>query len=73
MCKKGHQYDRYNIIAITPRYIFAFSHNASTLWRMLLLVIVIALGLLKSLSFLKVIALGSKETLLLFIVIAFST
>jgi hypothetical protein len=23
----------YSIIAITPRYICAFSHNASTLWR----------------------------------------
>jgi hypothetical protein len=32
MCKKGRQYDRYNIIAITLRYIFALSHKASKFW-----------------------------------------
>jgi hypothetical protein len=59
MYKKGPQYDRYNIIAITLRYIFALSNKASTLWRKLSPFIVIALGLLKSLSLLKVNALGS--------------
>jgi hypothetical protein len=73
MCKKGPQHDRYNIIAIMPRNIFALSHNASTLWRKLPLFIVIALGLLKSLSLLKGNALRSYETLSLFIVIALRT
>jgi hypothetical protein len=43
-------------IAITLRYIFALSHNASTLWRKVTVFIVIALDLLKALSLLKVIA-----------------
>jgi hypothetical protein len=33
MCKKSRQHERYNVIAITLRYIFALSFNASTLWR----------------------------------------
>jgi hypothetical protein len=59
MCKKGRQYDRYKIIAISIRYIFALSHNASSLYRNLPLFIVIAQGLMNSLSLLQVIALGS--------------
>jgi hypothetical protein len=30
--QKSCQHDRYSVIAITLRYIFALSHNASTLW-----------------------------------------
>jgi hypothetical protein len=33
MCKKGRKHECYSVIAITLRYMFASSHNASTLWR----------------------------------------
>jgi hypothetical protein len=32
MCNKGHQHERYGVIAIMLRH-FALSHNTSTLWR----------------------------------------
>ncbi len=62
--KNSRQHDRYSVIAIMLRYIFALSHKASTLWRK-----VIALGLRKPLSII-VVALGSYETLSLFILMA---
>ncbi len=33
MRKKGRQYERYSVTAITLRYIFTQLYNASTLWR----------------------------------------
>jgi hypothetical protein len=33
MCKKGRQHELSSVIEITLRFIFALSHNASTLWR----------------------------------------
>jgi hypothetical protein len=33
MCEKGRQHERYSIKVITLHYIFAPTHNASTLWR----------------------------------------
>jgi hypothetical protein len=33
MCKKRSQHDHYSTTAITLRYIYALSQNASTLWR----------------------------------------
>ncbi len=41
------QHDRYSVIVIALRKIFALSHNASTLWRKVSLFTVIVLGLWK--------------------------
>jgi hypothetical protein len=67
VCKKSRQHERYNVIAILLRYIFVLSYNASTPLRKTIASDSYRYRHIKSLSLLKVIALGSRETLSRFI------
>jgi hypothetical protein len=59
MHKKGRQNESYNVISITLRYILRYRITLQYCGEKLLLLIIIALGLWKAISLLKVIALGS--------------
>jgi hypothetical protein len=66
MCKKRPPNERYNVLVITLRYILRYRITLQHCGEKILLLIVIALGIWKWLSLLKVIALGSEGNVITF-------